>query len=90
MIKLGLNQDIHMPIFEYQCNNCNKIFETLVLGGDSPACPQCQSEDLAKQLSMCGFVSKSSGPGGVQTVSAAGSSACSGCSATNCSSCTTG
>ena len=80
-----------MPIFEYKCNDCDKTFEALVLGSDTPACPECQSRNLVKQLSLCGFVSKSSGPGGeTQITSSSSSSACSGCSATSCSSCSNG
>ncbi|MBF0468621.1 MAG: zinc ribbon domain-containing protein, partial [Desulfamplus sp.] len=50
-------------------------------------CSSCHSNDLEKLMSACGFVSKSSGPGGsVQTTSSAGSS-CGGCPATSCSTC---
>ena len=41
-----------MPIYEYQCRACGADFELLVLGSDVPACPGCQSEDLARQLSL--------------------------------------
>ncbi len=77
-----------MPIYEYKCNNCGKDFETLVLGSDTPTCPSCQSDDLSRLLSMCGFVSKSTGPGNtVQTTTSSASSACSGCAATSCATC---
>ena len=77
-----------MPIYEYTCNACGKNFETLVMGSDIPTCPACSSEDLARRMSKCGFISKSTGPGGqIQTTKSAGSSACAGCSSTNCSSC---
>jgi putative FmdB family regulatory protein len=74
-----------MPIYEYHCDKCNKTFETLVLGGDTPSCPDCSNENVSRVLSACGFVSKS---GSGQTVSSsAGASSCSGCSATSCGSC---
>ncbi|WDP87144.1 MAG: zinc ribbon domain-containing protein [Desulfobacter sp.] len=77
-----------MPIYEYKCNACGKDFETLVMGSLKPQCPECESQDLARLMSKCGFVSKSAGPGGqVQTTTSAGSSGCAGCSATNCSTC---
>ncbi|MDY0219802.1 MAG: zinc ribbon domain-containing protein [Desulfobacterium sp.] len=77
-----------MPIYEYKCNNCDNCFETLVLGGDKPACPSCKSLDLARLISKCGFVSKSIDSSGQPAVTASSASACSGCAATSCSSCT--
>lgn len=41
-----------MPIFEYRCEACGHEFETLVLKGSEPACPQCQSQSLERQLSI--------------------------------------
>ena len=41
-----------MPLFEYVCRTCDARFETLVRGGERPACPACHGEDLAKQLSV--------------------------------------
>ena len=79
-----------MPIYEYMCNACGKDFETLVMGSFKPQCPSCESGDLSRLMSKCGFVSKSSGPGGqVQTTTSAGSSGCAGCSSTNCGPCST-
>lgn len=40
-----------MPIFEYACRGCGNEFETLVRGGETPACGQCASTDLEKKLS---------------------------------------
>ena len=41
-----------MPIFEYRCRGCGHEFEALVLAHmPAPACPECQSADLEKQLS---------------------------------------
>ena len=80
-----------MPIYEYQCNACKKEFETLVLGSDTPACPGCDSHDLSRMLSRCGFISKSTGPGGeTQVTTSAASSACGSCTAGSCSSCGVG
>ena len=74
-----------MPIYEYYCQKCDKIFETLIFGKETPACPDCGTEEVQRRLSACGFVSK--GEGG-QTVSAsAGASACGGCTSTNCGTC---
>jgi len=75
-----------MPIYEYQCVDCNNRFEYLVMGGRGPeACPGCQGKKIKKQMSACGFLSKN---GRGETVSAsAGASACSGCAATSCAGC---
>jgi putative FmdB family regulatory protein len=44
--------DRPMPIFEYRCEGCGRQFETLVLKGTVPACPECKSEALEKLLSI--------------------------------------
>ncbi len=45
-----------MPIYEYTCKPCGHAFETLVRSSDVPACPQCASTELVKQLSVTGKV----------------------------------
>lgn len=74
-----------MPIYEYHCEKCNKDFECLILGSDTPECPDCSSTDVCRLMSPCGFISK--GSGGQTIKKAASDSACSGCAATSCSSC---
>ncbi len=77
-----------MPIYEYKCNDCKKNFETLVMGNFKPQCPACDSQDLARLMSTCGFVSKSTGAGGEsQVTTSAASSGCGSCASTNCGSC---
>ena len=39
-----------MPLFDFRCKTCGKLFETLVRTGDSPRCPACGGADLEKQL----------------------------------------
>lgn len=41
-----------MPIYEYSCNACSHEFELLIRGKDQPSCPQCESDDLEKLLSL--------------------------------------
>ena len=41
-----------MPIYEYSCKGCGKQFEALVRSDTQPQCPQCQSPDLEKLLSV--------------------------------------
>ena len=40
-----------MPIYDYNCQSCGHSFETLVRTGSTPACPQCGSTTLEKQVS---------------------------------------
>ena len=44
-----------MPIFEYKCKNCSKVFSLLEGVGTikaNRACPVCKSSDLQKLISM--------------------------------------
>ncbi|MBQ4132444.1 MAG: zinc ribbon domain-containing protein [Desulfovibrionaceae bacterium] len=43
-----------MPIYEYECNDCSEIFETLVPRptDKSEPCPACGSENTRKLLSV--------------------------------------
>ncbi len=43
-----------MPLFEYECRECGRRFEALVVGSRKASCPSCGSEDLEKQLSTFG------------------------------------
>jgi putative FmdB family regulatory protein len=44
-----------MPLFEYECRKCGELFEALVVGSRTPACPKCKSADLEKRVSALGF-----------------------------------
>jgi putative FmdB family regulatory protein len=74
----------NMPIYEYQCEECDCDFEYLVMAGDKPCCPNCNSKKVDKKMSACGFLSKGSGG---QTLSRSAGSSCGGCTAGSCSSC---
>lgn len=37
-----------MPIYDYQCNSCDRRFELLVRGSSIPQCPHCGGTELAK------------------------------------------
>ncbi|HKK92146.1 MAG TPA: zinc ribbon domain-containing protein [Longimicrobiales bacterium] len=41
-----------MPIYEYVCDDCGHDFELLVRGSDTPTCPECESAELSRQLSL--------------------------------------
>lgn len=76
-----------MPIYEYKCNKCDEQFETLVMGGTEPECPACDSQDLSRLMSACGFISKTTGQGGDSQVKSSASSGCGSCASSSCSSC---
>lgn len=74
-----------MPIYEYNCEKCNKKFEILIMGSDKARCPGCGNMKVKRLMSSCGFVSK--GRGGETVSSSAGASSCAGCSSNSCASC---
>jgi putative FmdB family regulatory protein len=41
-----------MPLYAYACRECGESFETLVMSGETPACPSCASEKLERQISL--------------------------------------
>lgn len=41
-----------MPLYEYHCDDCGEDFELLVRGNQTPACPRCEGDHLAKRLSV--------------------------------------
>jgi putative FmdB family regulatory protein len=52
-----------MPIFEYQCRDCDRPFELFVTADRKPACPSCGSANLLKLLSTPGMVGASASVG---------------------------
>ncbi len=61
-----------MPIFEYRCQDCGNKFEVISFGDQTPECPQCQTQNLQRELSTFAVGAKSS------------SSSVTGCGAQNC------
>ena len=41
-----------MPLYDYRCSACGAAFEMLVRSSTVPACPQCASTALERQLSL--------------------------------------
>ncbi|HUI22371.1 MAG TPA: zinc ribbon domain-containing protein [Methylocella sp.] len=39
-----------MPLYSYNCQDCNADFELLVRSSDVPACPSCGSEKLQQRV----------------------------------------
>ena len=70
-----------MPIYEYRCRGCQQDFERYVASPRAAdvACPECQSGDVMRKLSVFGM--KSDGP----VASMAGMSGGGGCCGGGCS-----
>ena len=51
-----------MPLFQYLCKKCETQSEILVRGEVAPACPECGSNRLEKQLSHFAPVTASAAP----------------------------
>jgi putative FmdB family regulatory protein len=67
-----------MPIFEYVCDECRRVFEKLVMrSGEAICCPSCGSERATVQFSVIAAPAKSdsgaaAGPGCACTPSSCG------------------
>jgi putative FmdB family regulatory protein len=72
-----------MPIYEFQCNQCDQEFETLVFrSSEKVSCPKCKSKKVTRVMSAFAF-----SVGGKFKSTA--SSSCGSCSSTSCSGCNT-
>jgi putative FmdB family regulatory protein len=49
-----------MPIFEFECRDCNNNFEELTKVQEKVCCPQCKSSNLRKLISAFGTNSNDS------------------------------
>jgi putative FmdB family regulatory protein len=50
----------HMPIYEYQCNQCKAVFDCVLLKYDEqfkPECKKCGSADVQKLISRTRYLS---------------------------------
>jgi len=51
-----------MPVYEYRCNNCGKIFSLQLSmtehGNVNPTCPDCNGDEIVQQYSA--FYAKTS------------------------------
>ena len=70
-----------MPIFEYQCSQCEHEFEKLVLNtSEKISCPKCKSKKVSRVMSTFAFSSGGKFKG-------TATSSCGTCSSTSCSTC---
>jgi putative FmdB family regulatory protein len=52
-----------MPIYEYQCKDCDEVFEKMVpfsKADQPPACPKCESKETHKKISTIASLGVSS------------------------------
>jgi putative FmdB family regulatory protein len=64
-----------MPLFEYACRTCDRTFEALIRGTETPECPSCHGGDLERRLSV--FAAHTNGSSAANAMPATG--ACGRC-----------
>ena len=60
-----------MPIYEYRCDNCNRVFEKLIRSLSQPPeiiCPHCQSRQVQRLISAPAVHTGSEGGGAAEPV----------------------
>jgi len=69
-----------MPIYEYRCKECSRVFELLVRGaeGEGPECPECGSGELKRLFSLFASRSEGSATGGPAAMMRQGGGGCGG------------
>jgi putative FmdB family regulatory protein len=76
-----------MPVYDYKCRKCGKVFEKFLrtlAAADSVQCEKCGSGDVKKLVTCCAISSggKSESSGGSTS-----SHSCGSCSGSHCSTC---
>ncbi|MBM3252720.1 MAG: zinc ribbon domain-containing protein [Candidatus Omnitrophica bacterium] len=74
-----------MPIYEFECERCNIIFDKLIKSSTSNEtiiCPRCGRPDISRRFSIFGFISQRG-----RDTSRTSSKNCSSCSSSSCSTC---
>ena len=63
-----------MPLYEYRCAGCGRLFERLVRSwNEAVACPSCASEQVEKQVSTFAFTGTDGGRRGGTSMGGGGS-----------------
>jgi putative FmdB family regulatory protein len=82
LIVTQTQKEFKMPIFEYKCETCKKVFEEIVHGDRDRIvpCPSCNSTETIKLMSAIGGISmgKATGPCGSSCASASSCAASGG------------
>lgn len=53
-----------MPLYEYQCRDCNGEAELLIQNSQQPVCPKCGSQRLTRLLSVVASPTREPGRSG--------------------------
>jgi putative FmdB family regulatory protein len=57
-----------MPVFDYECKNCGKVYEELVMSGSTPdseiECPACGENNSVRLMSAPSIAGGSGSSGG--------------------------
>jgi putative FmdB family regulatory protein len=54
-----------MPIYEYRCEKCGRLFEELVTNSSQKiACPDCDSESVEREFSLFASLAGGCAPSG--------------------------
>jgi putative FmdB family regulatory protein len=53
-----------MPLYEYQCQDCQAQAELLIQAGQQPKCPACGGDHLTKLLSVVAAPTRDASAGG--------------------------
>lgn len=78
-----------MPIYEYQCQQCDASFEMMrkmAQADESAPCPKCTSGKTRRLVSRVNAITGASG-GEYQAASSSGGGGCGSCGSCNCGSC---
>ncbi|MHC4777619.1 MAG: FmdB family zinc ribbon protein [Planctomycetota bacterium] len=76
-----------MPLYEFVCTPCDKVFEVLFLSSNEKkkvTCPDCGGRNVAKKFSL--FGTRTAGESG-SFKGSTGGDGCGTCSSASCSSC---
>ncbi|MBM3235646.1 zinc ribbon domain-containing protein [Candidatus Poribacteria bacterium] len=76
-----------VPLFEFRCKHCNTEFEELCRSNrdvEQAKCPECQSSDVTKLLSIFGIHSRGRNP---NDSSSSSGSKCRSCQRNTCKNC---
>ncbi len=68
-----------MPLYEYECSKCETEFvkRRAIKEADAPIhCPECESEEVSRKLSL--FVAMTKSDGGTMSRGASGGGCCGG------------
>jgi putative FmdB family regulatory protein len=65
-----------VPLFEYACKTCDRQFEFLLRGSDTPECPSCHGTTLERRQSTFAARTAAASSGAAQMPMSGGCGAC--------------